>query len=42
VLLARCPSCDARFSSAFVVDCEACGEPLRRDELFGTKIRRSR
>jgi DNA-directed RNA polymerase subunit RPC12/RpoP len=37
----RCPSCDAPFSSAFAVDCEACGAPLRVDELFGTKIRRS-
>jgi hypothetical protein len=41
-LLARCPSCDARFSSAFVVRCEACDAPLRDDELFGTKIRRER
>ena len=24
-LLARCPACDARFSSAFAVTCEACG-----------------
>ena len=39
-LLARCPSCGARFSSAFVVECESCGERLRADELFGTKIRR--
>jgi ribosomal protein S27E len=37
----RCPSCDAPFSSAFAVECEACGTPLREPELFGTKIRRS-
>ena len=36
----RCPSCDARFSSAFAVDCEACGAALRPDEQFGVKIRR--
>jgi predicted RNA-binding Zn-ribbon protein involved in translation (DUF1610 family) len=41
-LLARCPKCGARFSSAFVVECEACGARLRGDELFGTKIRRAR
>jgi hypothetical protein len=41
-LLARCPACNARFSSAFVVRCEACDTPLRGDELFGTKIRRER
>ncbi len=39
-LLARCPSCDARFSSPFLVECESCGARLRADELFGTKIRR--
>jgi hypothetical protein len=37
----RCPACGARFSSAFAVDCEACGEPLRPAEAFGTRIRRS-
>jgi predicted nucleic acid-binding Zn ribbon protein len=36
----RCPSCDARFSSAFAVECEACGGELRPRELFGTPIRR--
>jgi predicted RNA-binding Zn-ribbon protein involved in translation (DUF1610 family) len=41
-LLARCPSCGARFSSAFVVECESCGARVRDDELFGTKIRRRR
>jgi predicted RNA-binding Zn-ribbon protein involved in translation (DUF1610 family) len=39
--LARCPSCHARFASAFAVDCESCGAPLRPAELFGTSIRRS-
>jgi hypothetical protein len=36
----RCPCCGARFSSAFAVDCEACGEPLRPAEAFGGPIRR--
>ena len=39
-LLHRCPSCDAPFSSAFAVDCEACGKPLREGELLGLKLRR--
>ena len=39
-ILRRCPSCDAPFSSTFAVDCEACGEPLRSNELFGTRIRK--
>jgi predicted nucleic acid-binding Zn ribbon protein len=39
-MLRRCPSCSASFSSMFAVDCEACGAPLRKPELFGTKIRR--
>jgi hypothetical protein len=38
----RCPTCGARFSSAFAVDCEACGEALRPDEQFGVPIRRRR
>jgi DNA-directed RNA polymerase subunit RPC12/RpoP len=42
VLLRRCPSCDAPFSSIAVVDCEACGKPVRADELFGSPIARSR
>ena len=25
----RCPECDARFSSAFAVECEVCGAELR-------------
>jgi hypothetical protein len=37
----RCPSCDARFSSAFTVDCEACGAPIRPNEQFGVPIRKS-
>jgi rRNA maturation endonuclease Nob1 len=37
----RCPGCNARFSSAFAVDCEACGGPLRPAEQFGVPIRRS-
>jgi ribosomal protein S27E len=40
-LRATCPACGARFSSAFAVDCEACGRPLRPAELFGTRIRRA-
>jgi predicted Zn-ribbon and HTH transcriptional regulator len=37
----RCPACGARFSSAFAVDCEACGAALRPDELFGVSIRKA-
>ena len=37
----RCPACAARFSSAFAVECEACGEPLRAAEQFGVPIRKS-
>ena len=40
-LLRRCKACDAPFSSIAAVDCEECGEPLRADELFGSKIRRA-
>ena len=39
-LLRRCRSCNAPFSSAFAVDCEECGAPLRSAELFGTRIRK--
>jgi hypothetical protein len=39
-VLHRCPACNAPFASAFAVDCEACGAPLRLAELFGTRIRR--
>ena len=37
---ARCPECDARFSSAFAVECEPCGAELRPPEQFGVKIRK--
>ena len=37
----RCPECNARFSSAFAVECEACGAELRPPEQFGVKIRKS-
>ena len=40
-LLHRCKRCGAPFSSTFSVDCESCGEALRRNELFGTRIRRA-
>ena len=36
----RCPSCDARFPSAFQVVCEDCGAEVRPAELFGGPIRR--
>jgi hypothetical protein len=36
----RCPSCDARFSSAFAVTCESCNAELRPPEQFGVRIRR--
>jgi DNA-directed RNA polymerase subunit RPC12/RpoP len=39
-MLSRCPSCDARFDSAFAVECEQCGGELRPRELFGTPIRK--
>jgi DNA-directed RNA polymerase subunit RPC12/RpoP len=37
----RCPRCGARFSSAFAVECEECGQPLRPADLFGVRIRRA-
>jgi hypothetical protein len=37
----RCPNCGSRFSSAFAVDCEACGGSLRPREQFGMPIRRA-
>jgi len=40
-LIHRCPSCSAPFSSAFAVECEACGAKLREGELFGVRIRRA-
>jgi ribosomal protein S27E len=36
----RCPACEARFSSVFAVECEACGAPLRPAEAFGGPIRK--
>ena len=39
-LRSRCPECDARFSSAFAVECEACGGALRPAEAFGGPIRK--
>lgn len=39
-LRARCPSCDARFPSAFQVECEECGAEVRPPELFGGPIRK--
>jgi hypothetical protein len=39
-LRGRCPACDARFSSAFAVECEACGAALRPREQFGVPIRK--
>ncbi len=39
-ILKRCKSCGAGFSSLAVVDCEQCGEPVRPNELFGSRIRR--
>ena len=36
----RCPQCAAPIPSAFAVDCEECGEPIRPRELFGVQIRR--
>jgi ribosomal protein S27E len=40
-LRSQCPSCGARFSSAFAVECEACGGELRPPEQFGVRIRKS-
>jgi predicted nucleic acid-binding Zn ribbon protein len=39
-LRSRCPACDARFSSAFAVQCESCGAELRPPTAFGTPIRK--
>jgi ribosomal protein S27E len=36
----HCPECDARFSSVFAVECEACGAELRPPTAFGTSIRK--
>ena len=40
-LRSRCPACDSRFSSAFAVECEACGAALRPPEQFGVRIRKT-
>jgi hypothetical protein len=39
-MLARCSACGARFSSVFAVDCEVCGEALRRADVHGVSIRK--
>lgn len=36
----RCPECNARFSSAFAVECETCGAELRAPTAFGSPIRK--
>jgi predicted RNA-binding Zn-ribbon protein involved in translation (DUF1610 family) len=41
-MLSRCPSCNARFDSAFAVECDQCGGQLRPSELFGAPIRKPR
>jgi ribosomal protein S27E len=38
----RCPECDARFSSAFAVECEVCNAELRPPTAFGGPIRRAK
>ena len=40
-LRSQYPSCGARFSSAFAVECEECGRALRPAEQFGVRIRKS-
>jgi hypothetical protein len=45
-LLVHCPACDARlcdarFSSAFAVQCESCEAMLRPERQFGIPIRKS-
>ncbi len=37
----RCPACDARFPSVFLVECEECGAAVRPPQLFGGPIRRA-
>jgi hypothetical protein len=36
----RCPACAARVSSAFAVECEDCGAPLRPAHALGVRIRK--
>jgi ribosomal protein S27E len=40
VLRSRCPVCEARFASAFQIECEECGEGIRPPRLFGGAIRK--
>lgn len=39
-LRSRCPACDARFSSAFAVECDVCGAALRPADIGGIPIRK--
>ncbi len=41
-LVSRCTACGARIASAFAVECESCGAPLRQGTRFGVRIRRER
>jgi hypothetical protein len=36
----RCRECASPIASAFAIECEECGAPIRERELFGTTIRR--
>ena len=36
----RCPECSAPFPSAFAVDCEECGAPVRPPEVLGVRTRK--
>jgi hypothetical protein len=36
----RCPACSAPFPSAFAVECEECGAPVRPPEVLGVPIRK--
>jgi hypothetical protein len=38
---AHCPTCGARFASAFAVECETCGASLRSSTMFGIRIRKA-
>jgi predicted RNA-binding Zn-ribbon protein involved in translation (DUF1610 family) len=40
-LLRRCRACNAPIPSFAAVDCEGCGAPLRKNELFGSPIKRT-
>ena len=42
IMLLRCPDCDWRFSSMFVVTCEKCDFKVRVEKQFGTAIRRKK